>query len=69
MITIQSSIAVNRLFISVALLNDSVECLVFYLDFRSPDTIVPSVLVELASSIFQLGLCMQTVHPFAIVRN
>ena len=69
MITIQSIIAVNRLPISVALLKDRVECLVFHLDLGSPDTVVPNVLVELASSIFQLGLWVQTVHSFAIVGN
>ena len=69
MITIQSIIAVNRLPISVALLKDRVECLVFHLDLGSPDTVVPNVLVELASSIFELGLWMQTVHSFAIVGN
>ena len=69
MITIQSIIAVNRLPISVALLKDRVECLVFHLDLGSPDAVVPNVLVELASSIFELGLWMQTVHSFAIVGN
>ena len=69
MITIQSIVAVSRLLISVALLQDRVECLVFHLDLGSPDTVVPNVLVELASSIFELGLWMQTVHSFAIVCN
>ena len=49
MITIPSIIAVNRLFISVAFLKDRVECLVSHLDLGSPDTVVPNVLVELAS--------------------
>jgi hypothetical protein len=44
-----------------------VECLGFHLDLGSPDAVVPNVLVELASSIFELGLWMQTVHSFAIV--
>ena len=69
MITIQSIIAVNCLFIGVALSKDRVECLVFHLDLGSPDTVVPNVLVELASSIFELGLWMQTVHLLAIVGN
>ena len=69
MVIIQSIIAVTRLIISVALLKDRVECLGFHLDLGSPDTVVPSVLVKLASSIFELGLRMQTVHSFGIVGN
>ena len=69
MITIQSIIAINRLFISVELLKGRVECLDFHLDLGSPDTVVPNALVELASSIFELSLWMQTVHSFAIVGN
>ena len=69
MITIRSIVAVNHLLISVAMLKDRAECLVFHLDFGSPDAVVPNVLVELASVIFELGLWMQTVHLFAIVAN
>ena len=43
------------------------ECLGFHLDLGSTDTVVPNVLVELASSIFEFGLWMQTVNSFTIV--
>ena len=60
---------VNHLLIGVALLKDRVECLVFHLHLgtRSLDAVVPHVLVEFASSIFELGLWMQTLHSFVIV--
>ena len=57
--------AVNHSY--VAFLKDRVECLVFDLDLGSPDAVAPNVLVERASSIFELGLWMQTVHSLAIV--
>ena len=51
----------------IALLKDRAVCLALNLDLGSLDAFVVKVLVEPASTMLQLGVWVQTIHPFAVV--